>query len=320
MKLHIRHILAAMICLAAAALNASAQFREEAFTQTYASPNDTLGRDTTESMFSLREFFDGVSHKRQLRVGTLFAGSTVFIGSEQIYNRQYWKLPVIYGGIGAGVGMGLHYNSVYQKSKNAYEAAFAADPSTSLTVDTHAKRMRNYFFAGAALVYWCSLADGVYNYRTEQYPHPGKATLYSVLCPGLGQIYNGEMWKVPLYWGCLAGSAHFLVTNDMNYKRFKRIHNEATSPDIEYDGPISGETAKYYRDSYRRLRDYSIVAVIGFYLLQVIDANVFSYMQDFDLGDDISMQISPSVLLPDNAYAAIPSQPSAVGLKLGFNF
>ena len=320
MKRLLRHILTAVLCFAATMWSASAQFKEEAFTQTYASPDDTLGRDSTDTMFSLKEFFGGVMHKQPLRIGTMFAGSTVFIGSEQIYNRQYWKLPVIYGGIGAGIGMGLHYNGIYQRSKNAYDAAMAENPSASIAIDWHARRMRNYCYAGAALVYWGTLLDGVYNYKTDKYPHPGKATLYSILCPGLGQIYNGEAWKVPLYWGCLAGSVHFLVTNNTNYKRFKRIHNEATAPGAEYDGPISGETAKYYRDSYRRLRDYSIVAVAGFYLLQIIDANVFSYMQDFDLGNDISLHISPAALGPDNAYAAIPQQPMAMGLKLGFNF
>jgi hypothetical protein len=147
-----------------------------------------------------------------------------------------------------------------------------------------------------------------------------------MLLPGLGQIYNGELFKVPIYWGCLAGSIHFLTTNHTNYVRFKRIHNEATNPDpaISGDVPISGETAKWYRDVYRRYRDYSIVATVAFYLLQVIDANVFAYMHDFEVDDDITMGIEPAVIAPNNMYAlqgnTYPGGHNAIGLRIGITF
>ena len=90
---------------------------------------------------------------------------------------------------------------------------------------------------------------------------------------------------------------------------------------VEERPPISGETAKWYRDVYRRYRDYSIVATIAFYLLQVIDANVFAYMHDFQVDDNITMDISPTVIAPDNAYA-LQSNPAdnAIGLRLGLRF
>ena len=105
--------------------------------------------------------------------------------------------------------------------------------------------------------------------------------------------------------------------------RFKRIHNEATSSP-NYSEGISAETAKWYRDVYRRYRDYSIVATALVYLLQVIDANVFSYMHDFEVNDDISMEIQPTIISPDNAYAFNPGRggysQNAVGMRIGFRF
>ncbi|MDE5889592.1 MAG: hypothetical protein K2H10_01100, partial [Bacteroidales bacterium] len=163
-------------------------------------------------------------------------------------------------------------------------------------------------------------------YKKDIHPHPGRATVYSIILPGLGQAYNGEYWKIPIYWGGMIASAHFLYTNDVNYKRFKRIHNEATSG-AEYTGPVSGETAKYYRDVYRRYRDYSIVALAAVYLLQVIDANVFAYMHDFEVSEDISLKIEPAVIAPDNSYAIHSStmtrsgiENNAIGLKIGLRF
>ena len=305
--------------LLAFAPGARAQFKSEAFSNGFGG-DDVAPTDSAEALFSLKEYFAGLRHKQELKIGTLAGGSAVFIGGQQIYHRQYWKLPVIYGGLGATVGGGFYYRQQYKNSLKAYEEAFAVNPETTLTVDDKAHRMSNLLFAGGALLYWGTMMDGVVTFPTDNPHHPGKATLYSILCPGLGQAYNGEYWKIPIYLGGIIGAVHFLDVNQTNYKRFKRIHNEATTPDSGYDANISGQTALYYRDLYRRYRDYSILAVAGFYLLQVIDANVFSYMQDFEVSDDLSMQVRPTLITPDTQFALSGGPSTAVGLSLGLRF
>ena len=313
-----------VFCLSFFSAASHAQFREEAFTQTYNDDADTTATtDTSDKMFTFKELFGGLAHKTDLRIGTMFASSMVIPGISQIYNRDWWKLPVVYGGIGACAGFGGHYLHQYSMSKKAYEAAYAADPNTPLRIDYAAKQKGTWLLVGAGLIYWGSLMDGAVNYKSDQHPHPGRATIYSILLPGLGQAYNGEYWKIPIYWGCIAGSIHFLYANNTNYQRFKRIHNEATNPDVEYTGPIPAETAVWYRDVYRRYRDYSIVATALFYLLQVIDANVFAYMHDFEVSDSISMRLEPAVVPADNMFAMTPSSVTAgssIGLRLGFRF
>ena len=322
----IKYIIAIIACLVLSSLVSKAQFREEAFTQTYNDQTDsTATADTADKMFSFKELFGGLAHKTDLRIGTMFVGSMVIPGLSQIYNRDWWKLPVIYGGIGTCAGLGGYYLHQYNLSKKAYEAAYAADPNTTLRIDYAARQRGTWLLVGAGLIYWGSLMDGAACYKKDIQPHPGRATIYSILLPGLGQAYNGEYWKIPIYWGCIAGSIHFLYTNNTNYQRFKRIHNEATNPDIEYTGPISAETAVWYRDVYRRYRDYSIVATALFYLLQIIDANVFAYMHDFEVSENISMRLEPAVLSNDNIYAMnsapgfIPGG-NSIGLKLGLRF
>jgi len=321
MKGILKYMTVTLALLAVCSVRVSAQFKEEAFTQTYADPNDTTMRDSTDTMFSLKEYFGGLSHKNPLKIGTMFAGSTVFIGGGQIYNRQYWKLPVIYGGIGAGVGLGTFYEIKYKKSLKAYQAALEDDPLTTLTPDSKSRTAAAISFAGAALVYWSALMDATVNYdRKNPKLLPGRATIYSILLPGLGQVYNGEYWKIPIYWGGLAASGYFLYLNNVNYRRFKRIHNEATTDGSGYTGPYSAETALYYRDVYRRYRDYSIVALGAVYLLQVIDANVFAYMQDFEVNDDITLKVSPVLMSPEREYAWAPPQSFSPGIKLRLNF
>ena len=273
------------------------QFKKDAFSQNY---NDTTRKEKTDStqLFSFRQYFGSLAHKRPGQIQNLFMGSTVFVGGSQIYNRQYWKLPVVYGGIGAGVGMGIHFNNKY---KNTGESKY--------------KTISTLSFVGAGLVWWGSLLDGTMNFQSDKHPDPGKATVYSILFPGMGQIYNGEYWKIPTYWGAIAGGVYFYSDNKRNYERYKWIYDQASStdPDVEKP-PVSAENALYYRDMFRRYRDYSILATALFYVIQVVDANVFAYMQDFEIDDDITLRVEPTVITPD--YAQAPGM--GLGLTLRF--
>ena len=305
-----RYIFAFIVFLTGFAVDGNAQFKEEAFLQTYNEKGDsTAVADTADKLFSFKEWGRGLAHKQTIEIGTMFMGSVFAPGTAQIYNKDYWKLPIIYGGIGTLAGTGGYYLHRYNKSGN---------PSDKTT--------GTWLLAGAGLVYWGSLMDGVISYESDIDPLPGRATMYSALLPGLGQIYNGELFKVPIYWGGLLVSSHLLVKYNTNYKRFKRIHNEATSTDPEISGnvPINGETAKWYRDVYRRYRDYSIVATVLVYALQVLDANVFAYMHDFEVTDDISMNIEPALISPYNEYAMHtgPVNPmnNAFGMRVGIKF
>ncbi len=304
------YILAFIVFLTGFALDGNAQFKEEAFQQTYNEKGDsTAVADTADKLFSFKEWGRGLAHKQKIEFGKMFMVSVLDPGTDQIYNKDYWKLPIVYGGIGSLAGTGGYYLHRYNKSGNLSD-----------------KQTGTWLLAGAGLVYWGSLMDGVISYESDIEPLPGRATLYSALLPGMGQIYNGELFKLPIYWGGLLISSHLLVKYNTNYKRFKRIHNQATSTDPEVSGnvPISGETAKWYRDVYRRYRDYSIVATVLVYVLQIIDANVFAYMHDFEVTDDISMNIEPALISPYNEYAMhtgpISPMNNAVGMRVGIRF
>lgn len=273
---------------------AYAQFKSEAFSQSY-NDDPESEKDSTDVMFSFKEFFGGVAHKNPLKPGTMAFGSAIMPGTGQMYNRDYWKLPIVYGGLIGGVAGGYYF-----KNKGNSKASTLC-------------------FAAAGLTYWGMVMDEVICYEAD-YPSAGKATLYSILVPGLGQIYNGEAWKLPIYWGGLMGSIHFYVLNKTNYARFRRIYREATDTENAYSGPIGAETALYYRNVYRRYRDYSVLAIAGFYLLQVIDANVFAYMHDFNIADDLAMSIDPVVIPSDNYYASGSGFNSALGIRLGITF
>lgn len=272
---------------------ASAQFRSDAFQQQY-TDDSASSKDSTDVLFSFKDYFAGLQHKKEIKIGTLAAGSALIIGGEQIYNRQTWKLPIVYTGIFGSLGAGIYLNSVGNK-----DAA-------------------KYCFIGAGVAYWAMHLDGVLSYKSDVYPLPGRATLLSLLCPGAGQAYNGEFWKIPIYLGGIGAAYYFYDTNNINYQRYRRIYKEATNKEVAYSGPITSDQALYYRDVFRRYRDYSILAIAAVYLLQVIDANVFSYMHDFEIADDMAMTVQPAVIAPDTQLAFNPSP--AFGVSVGFRF
>lgn len=59
--------------------------------------------------------------------------SAILPGSGQFYNRQYWKVPVIYVGI-AAAGYFINFNQTnYQKYRKAYYSRIDNDPNTTDT-------------------------------------------------------------------------------------------------------------------------------------------------------------------------------------------
>ena len=290
-------ILLAAFLAVTCAVDASAQFRSDAFNQQYNDDNPA-DQDSTEVLFSLKDYFAGLKHEKEIGIGTLCGGSAVFLGGCQIYNRQTWKLPIVYGAIGGTLGAGIYLNT-----RGNHQAA-------------------KYCFIGTGLAYWATMMDGVINYRPNDYPHPGTATLYSILVPGLGQIYNHDYWKLPVYLGAIGFAIHYYSDCQTNYLRFRNIYLQANDPDVAYTGPITGEQALYYRNVYRRYRDYSVLAIAVLYLLQVIDANVFSYMHNFEVDGDIALKVAPTVIAPQMQFASANpvSQQAAFGLRLGLSF
>lgn len=97
------------------------------------------------------------------------------------------------------------------------------------------------------------------------------------------------------------------------------MYYETSNPESPLYGKFNAQTMKYYKDTYRRYRDYSILAGIAIYALNIIDANVFAHLQDFDISDDLSASFVPGVIMPINQRLSYNIGPS-VGLNLKLTF
>jgi hypothetical protein len=74
----------------------------------------------TERLFGLRL-------TRPAKAGLLAA---VLPGAGQVYNKSWWKLPLVYGALGAVGGLEYHYQIMYREYVDGYEARTDNDPAT----------------------------------------------------------------------------------------------------------------------------------------------------------------------------------------------
>lgn len=282
---------------------AKAQFNPDMGGQNRGTNNS---QDTTvqaAESFKLLTYFTALAGVDTLKIARAVSGSLILPGYVQAYNRQYWKIPIVAVGMGAGLYMGYRYNMKYLQTETDKYATY-----------------RNLCYIGAGLFYWGGLLDGVANFKSDKPVLPARATLYSALLPGLGQIYNKDYWKIPIIYGGLATCGYFWNYNQMQYKRYKNMYNRATMSPPQYDGWMTADNIKWYRDTFRRYRDYSIIATALVYVLNVVDANVFAHFQDFDISDDLALHLEPSVVTPLNTRYASTTEFAAVGVQMRFTF
>ncbi|TDH25571.1 hypothetical protein EXU57_12760 [Segetibacter sp. 3557_3] len=131
---------------------------------------------------------------------------------------------------------------------------------------------------------------------------PRKATFRSAVLPGWGQAYNREYWKIPLVYGVIGVPAGFYIYNTTWYKRTKLAYqiivNNDTNRVNEIDPQLRtfrAEDLQYLRNSFRKNRDYSILYFLIAWGIQVADATVFAHLKDFDVSDDLTLQLKPGI-------------------------
>ena len=304
---------------------------------------DSLAKDTSLTERQLRRierrenrtpyFSDSMSLRR------VALTSAVLPGFGQIYNKQYWKLPILYGTVGTSLGLCLWSNSKFKPLKSEFESM--TDKSLYRTPEMNRVQsemikystMRNVFMISTIASYIYFLGDTVLKYSTSDVPHVNKATTLAMICPGAGQIYNKSYWRVPIVVGGFATTIYCIDWNDRGYQRFKKAYRlladyEANpdptiypngSPD-EFNGRYSASFLKNLRNSYRRNRDLCIILTAGLYILQIIDAHVDAHLREYDISKDLSVSLQPVVGYSYNRMSPYSGGGATLGLNLGLNF
>lgn len=261
--------------------------------------------------------------------------SAVLPGYGQIYNKQYWKLPILYGTLGGSIGLWAHFGSKYRPLKREYDALLLEGMSRteklnqvqSKMISANTKRQVFMFTAAASYIYF--LGDTALNYATNDVSDVKKATTLSIICPGAGQAYNKSYWKVPIVIGGMASMIYVVDWNNRGFKRFQNAYallndfeqNPGKYPGgvskDEFGGRYSASFLKNLRDSYRRNRDLSILLTAAVYAFQAIDAHVDAHLKDFDVSDDLTVKIEPMF---DYQYTQLTGNDAVFGFNLNLKF
>jgi hypothetical protein len=147
-----------------------------------------------------------------------------------------------------------------------------------------------------------------------------KAAIYSAVLPGLGQAYNRKYWKIPIIYAGFGVIGYFVITNNKNFKDFKEAYvytanNETYPIDNPYVGKYTLSQLQEAMDFYERNRDLSYIIGGVWYIANILEAYVDAHFFEYDISEDISMKISPSVTrMPDMANQTAP------GLKISLKF
>lgn len=165
-------------------------------------------------------------------------------------------------------------------------------------------------------------------------PNPKRALWLALVIPGGGQIYNRKYWKLPLVYGGFIGCLYAMSWNNTMYKDYSQAYQDLMDKDpntqsynqfLHLGTQITPQNETRYqdifrkrKDKYRRWRDLSFFVMIGVYALSVIDAYVDAELSVFDISDDLSLRVEPTII--NNRSSNNPLDASSVGLQCSLNF
>lgn len=118
---------------------------------------------------SVRRAFDLKSSSARFDPRKALLFSAIFPGAGQIYNKKYWKAPLVWGGFGAGIFVVSEYQRQYLDFKNQLFDRINGVPAPTqgrvLSEDqlrnlvNRSKRERDFFVIMSALWYILQMVD-----------------------------------------------------------------------------------------------------------------------------------------------------------------
>lgn len=166
-------------------------------------------------------------------------------------------------------------------------------------------------------------------------PDTKRAMWLALVLPGAGQIYNRKYWKLPIIYGGFVGCAYAMSWNNQMYHDYSQAYLDIMDDDpntqsynqfLHLGAQIDASNIERYKeifrkrkDRYRRWRDMSIFVMIGVYAFSVIDAYVDASLSEFDISDDLSLRVEPTVI-NNNQRTRNPLRSSTLGLQCSLTF
>lgn len=150
-------------------------------------------------------------------------------------------------------------------------------------------------------------ADSVKRVEPDFSHSPSQAVMYALVLPGLGQGYNRKYYKIPIVWAAMGAAGYAITFNTRNYNQASRDYAQ-----------IPDDTNERYLRYWRRNLEISYIGLLLVYALQVIDAYVDAQLYSWDVSEDLSLKVAPSLqplMVPGNAGDHVYGITCSIGLK-----
>ena len=122
-----------------------------------------------------------------------------------------------------------------------------------------------------------------------------KATLLSASCPGLGQIYNKKIWKVPIIYTAMGVTAYLMNKHNKNYKNYRTAYLNRIDSDInttdDFDN-YSDNNLLTLKDYHQNSRDLSALLFLLLYVLNIVDASVDAHLTNYNINNNLSLYLN----------------------------
>ena len=144
---------------------------------------------------------------------------------------------------------------------------------------------------------------------------PAKAAFFSAVLPGLGQAYNKKYWKIPIVYAAIGSSAYLYDFNNKKYWDYRNAYKsrKAGYKNDPYQNLILDDDRLLDgADFHKKNRDLSMVFIVGFYILNILDANIDAHLKQYNVNE--SLTIKPYINNDIEFYE------QSIGISLNLNF
>lgn len=128
---------------------------------------------------------------------------------------------------------------------------------------------------------------------------PTKAVILSAILPGAGQVYNRQAWKIPIVYAGLGAMTYVVYNTYIQMKDYKdeylyRVNHDGATQNTSYANLPTTNIYNLYQ-SYNKNFQLYIFIDIAVYALNLVDAFVFAHLFDFNIDDNLSLHVSPTL-------------------------
>ena len=150
------------------------------------------------------------------------------------------------------------------------------------------------------LLFAISLFLDAQTIQQENFQSAKRASIYSALIPGYGQLYNKKYWKIPIVYASIGTAFYIARWNQNKYLTYKEAFKFRTDQDPttidEFEDMYSEANLITIKNYHRKNRDLAYIVSAGFYLLNIIDASVDAHLFNYNINEDITLNIKPFMM------------------------